>query len=301
MGAVVVRASERLAHVGRFRRARQPDSCSEAGSSSSASTPASRSSQRSIPGSTEPDRVAITSPSFGVKPIVVSTERPPRTAASDAPAPRWQVTSRSADGGRPSSSRRAPGGPRVAGGRGSRSAASPKRSIQSAGQRVQRGRGRGCRVKGGVEAGDGRQGRARGRTAAMPPSARPVQRSERPERADARLDARIEQHRPGVPRAAVHDAVPDSVGLRQFGERHSDRVRIDRPVEQLQVMAGADRERAVEHAQLQRARARVDDEHAHACDASSRGAANGRLLRYVRRRSAEPPCVRKQAQDPLRR
>src|SRR5258708_595238 len=34
----------------------------------------------------------MTRPSSGVKPIVVSTERPPRTAASDAPAPRWQVT-----------------------------------------------------------------------------------------------------------------------------------------------------------------------------------------------------------------
>ena len=40
------------------------------------------------PGSTEPERVAITSPSSGVKPIVVSTERPSRTAHSDAPAPR---------------------------------------------------------------------------------------------------------------------------------------------------------------------------------------------------------------------
>ena len=45
-------------------------------------------------GSTFPDLVAITSPSRGVKPIVVSTERPSRTAASDAPAPRWQVTTR---------------------------------------------------------------------------------------------------------------------------------------------------------------------------------------------------------------
>ena len=35
-------------------------------------------------------------PSSGVKLIVVSTERPSRTAASDAPAPRWQLTTRSA-------------------------------------------------------------------------------------------------------------------------------------------------------------------------------------------------------------
>ena len=42
-----------------------------------------------------PARVAITSPSSGVKPIVVSTLWPCRTAASDAPAPRWQDTIRS--------------------------------------------------------------------------------------------------------------------------------------------------------------------------------------------------------------
>lgn len=41
-----------------------------------------------------PGRVAMTSPSRGVKPVVVSIERPSRTAASDAPAPRWQVTVR---------------------------------------------------------------------------------------------------------------------------------------------------------------------------------------------------------------
>ena len=38
----------------------------------------------------------MTSPASGVKPIVVSTERPSSTAASDAPAPRWQVTMRRA-------------------------------------------------------------------------------------------------------------------------------------------------------------------------------------------------------------
>jgi hypothetical protein len=43
-------------------------------------------------------------PSSGVKPIVVSTEMPPETAASDAPAPRCAVTVRSSVSGRPSSS-----------------------------------------------------------------------------------------------------------------------------------------------------------------------------------------------------
>ncbi len=37
-----------------------------------------------------------------MKPIVVSTDRPSRIAASDAPAPRWQVTIRSSSTGRPS-------------------------------------------------------------------------------------------------------------------------------------------------------------------------------------------------------
>ena len=36
----------------------------------------------------------MTSPSSGVNPIVVSTELPSSTAASDAPAPRWHVTIR---------------------------------------------------------------------------------------------------------------------------------------------------------------------------------------------------------------
>ena len=48
----------------------------------------------SAPGSTEPERVAIGTPSSGVKPIVVSTERPSRTAVTEQPPPRWQTTSR---------------------------------------------------------------------------------------------------------------------------------------------------------------------------------------------------------------
>ena len=46
------------------------------------------------PGSTEPERVAIGTPSSGVKPIVVSTERPSRTAVTEQPPPRWQTTRR---------------------------------------------------------------------------------------------------------------------------------------------------------------------------------------------------------------
>ena len=56
------------------------------------------SSQSRSPGSTLPGRVAMTSPSSGVKPMVVSTLTPPDTAARDEPAPRWQVTTRSCCG-----------------------------------------------------------------------------------------------------------------------------------------------------------------------------------------------------------
>ena len=43
-------------------------------------------------GSMSPDRVPMTRPSSGVRPIEVSTLRPPRTAQADAPLPRCSVT-----------------------------------------------------------------------------------------------------------------------------------------------------------------------------------------------------------------
>ena len=44
-------------------------------------------------GSMEPQRVPMIRPSSGVKPIVVSTTRPSRTAHSEEPLPKWQLTS----------------------------------------------------------------------------------------------------------------------------------------------------------------------------------------------------------------
>ena len=73
---------------------RRPERCSSVEASSEGGMPTCSSSQSSRPGSMEPERVAMTSPSSGVKPIVVSTEMPPATAASEAPAPRWHVTTR---------------------------------------------------------------------------------------------------------------------------------------------------------------------------------------------------------------
>jgi hypothetical protein len=83
-------------------RASRPESCSSASAISATVNFSRSSSHSSRPGSTDLERVAMTRPSSGVKPIVVSTERPSRTAASDAPAPRWHVTIREAP---PASSR----------------------------------------------------------------------------------------------------------------------------------------------------------------------------------------------------
>ena len=46
-----------------------------------------------------PQRVPMTSPSKGVKPMVVSTEWPPRMAVMLAPLPKWQVISLRSAGG----------------------------------------------------------------------------------------------------------------------------------------------------------------------------------------------------------
>ena len=53
-----------------------------------------RSRCNTISASIDPERVAIGTPSSGLKPIVVSTERPSRTAVTEQPPPRWQTTSR---------------------------------------------------------------------------------------------------------------------------------------------------------------------------------------------------------------
>ena len=43
-------------------------------------------------GSISPERVPITSPSNGVRPIDVSTHFPPSTAEIEEPLPRWHTT-----------------------------------------------------------------------------------------------------------------------------------------------------------------------------------------------------------------
>ena len=53
-------------------------------------------------GSTSPERVPITSPSSGVRPIEVSMLRPPATALADAPLPRCSTITSTSATSRPS-------------------------------------------------------------------------------------------------------------------------------------------------------------------------------------------------------
>ena len=116
----------RPARAGRSgARARRPARLAESASCSS--------SHSSSPGSTLPERVAITRPSSGVKPIVVSTERPSAIAHSEAPAPRWQLTIRSSAGRRAEQLAARAARPRRARGRGSRSGAGPSARATRAG------------------------------------------------------------------------------------------------------------------------------------------------------------------------
>ena len=53
------------------------------------------------PTSISPARVPIGRPARGVRPMEVSTQRPPLTAAREEPLPRWQDTTFSSAGSRP--------------------------------------------------------------------------------------------------------------------------------------------------------------------------------------------------------
>ena len=70
-------------------------------SSSSIDMPARRARWKSTAGSMSPERVPMTSPSSGVRPIDVSTERPPSIAVTEAPLPRWSTICLSSASGRP--------------------------------------------------------------------------------------------------------------------------------------------------------------------------------------------------------
>jgi hypothetical protein len=171
-------------------------------------------SHSSSPGSTLPERVAMTRPSSGVKPIVVSTERPSAIAHSDAPAPRWQLTRRRPPGGRAVAARGAR--PNCARARESRSGESAsararrlaaRRSLAAAGRRG---------VKGGVEAGDGGDLRQLRRDGVQRRQRlRLMQRGEVGELAQRRLDLGVDPTCRDEALAAVHDPVPDRIGVVQ--------------------------------------------------------------------------------------
>ena len=80
----------------------RPDSRSSTDSASSTPVPVARAIAAASDGSASPERVAMTRPSSGVRPMEVSTDRPPRTAAAEQPAPSWNVTSRARSGASPS-------------------------------------------------------------------------------------------------------------------------------------------------------------------------------------------------------
>ena len=195
-------------------RPRTPPSRSSPCSRASASSPW-RSSHSTSPGSTLPARVAMTRPSIGVKPMVVSTQTPSRTAASDAPGA--EMAAHHA---------RRRGAPRGVGVREAVEAEAPQAEALAplARQGVGRGRRRQRRVKRRVEAGDRGhvgQGAADGGDAGQRRGL--VQRCELGELAQRGHDVVVDEHGVAEARAAVHDAVADGVRRGQSVERGLER------------------------------------------------------------------------------
>ena len=290
---VGVVAREQLAHVGRARRGRAGRTRARAPRPSRRrETPSCCWSQSSRPGSTEPDRVAITRPSSGVKPMVVSTERPSRTAHSDAPAPRWHVTT---------CARRPRPAPRTrARGRGSRSAArrsaratraGARRSLPAAGA----WRGRPCRSR----RPRARRGNAR-RTASSAASdfgwwsgASAVSSG------SAASTCLVDDHRLAKALAPVDDPVPSHVGVARAAPRERPpRHRARPPPAAPRARAPRARCRRVEQRELQAARPGVGDEHAHVpgqpgtprAGSGARGAPPGHV--QSRTSGGSSPCSR---------
>ncbi len=70
---------------------------------SSTEKPPTRARWKTTAGSTSPERVPMTSPSSGVRPMDVSTHTPPRTAEAEAPLPRCSTITFTSSTGLPSS------------------------------------------------------------------------------------------------------------------------------------------------------------------------------------------------------
>ena len=192
-----------------------PDSSLSAWSSVSASMPERRSTATSAPGSTDPERVAIGTPSSGVNPIVVSTERPSTRAVTELPPPRWHTTWRSGAGDNADHLGRSLGRPRD---REPVEAvpAHPPLLAPAARHRVGRRRGRDRGVERGVEHRHvGQGGEAPPGLVEVAQGEGVVQRGERPQVFEVGPPYRVvHHHRIAEPLAAVDDAVGDRIGGR---------------------------------------------------------------------------------------
>ena len=188
------------------------------------------SSQSRSPGSTDPERVAITSPSSGVNPIVVSTHARPR---------RRPATRRRRGGRRRSAGPRAvpaddlgaaPHGIRVATARGTRTAAAASaRSTPSAAHRCARRpagrRGTSCRSR----RPPGTSGSSRRTARIAGDRARVVQRREVRRWIEVGEHVVVDRAPTSVqPWAAVNDAVPDRLDVVDLLDELADRVQSPR-------------------------------------------------------------------------
>ena len=206
-------------------RARAPSASSATG------TPCRCASHSTSPGSTLPDRVAITRPSSGVKPIVVSTERPPRTAAQRGARAEVARDDARVRAVAPAARRRA-ATRRRATARGTRSGAAPPALAPRGGQRVRARRPAAASAWNAVSkqatCGHARQraphGVQRGERAGL------VQRRELGQRARA-ASAPRRRRRTALAEAlaAVDDAVADGVDARHARQRPRAEVGVSPP------------------------------------------------------------------------
>ena len=229
-----------------------------------------------MPGSTEPDRVPIISPSSGVWPMDVSTERPSRTAVTEQPLPRWATT-------RPVRRRTPAAGADLAGsttrptGRGSRTAGRPSRATTAAAPDsgtppAARSRGTRCRSSAtcgtaGKQPPRGLERLQRHRRCAVAPGghAASMRRDHRiVDRRRTPRSARRRGPRGGRPRRTSrgrrHRREPSRA---RHGGPRSRSVPRERPSPSARLVLDDGHVRRLDGARLERARPGVEDENAH--------------------------------------
>ena len=211
----------------------------------------------------------MTRPSRGVNPIVVSSDRPPCAAHSEAPLPRWQLTTRRLS----ASASNQP--------RGAADGVCMRQSVEAVAadgpplppfrrERVGRRLARHRRVERRVEArdldrlGEHRRGRPDPVQAALL-----VQRRERPERFERALDSLVDHHWPDELLAPVDHAVPDDIRGSVLGDECPQRLPHVRTCPSLDLGTAEQRVVGVEQREFQTARACVHDEYAHHCSATA--------------------------------